>query len=554
MKRKILSFIAIIFSVGLLIIAFTACDNNNDADKDNVNNPPVHTCLYNLEVLEDRYKASDASCDKKASYFYSCICGEQGTDTFEYGNVLGHSFSIYIYNNDATCVKNGTETSTCDRCLVQDVRDRFNTKLEHNYSENWIANGSHHWHECSCGDKIDLSEHNFNKNYSCVICGKSISNIAIASFDISKNTDNSLIEYVVQSLDFSYNVYLVGEGEMKDYNSPTAPLCKNNYANKIKNIFIDERILSIGSNAFYGCKNLKDIAIPENILKIGEGAFKNCSSLTSITVPNSVLKIGVAAFNGCYSLKSMTLPFVGSSLYSTSDSSPLFGYIFGTEYFPQSSESLQVAQDGKHYYLPWSLKTVHITGGRVGRQAFRSCQFNTIILSDDVTYIGEMAFFNCPWLESFAIPQGIKTIEADTFNGCNKLTNITIPNSLESIGPRAFKGCGFKNIVIPESIKVIGDEAFSYCWHLVDIVIPKEIAEISDYAFTDCRALEHVFYKGIESDWQKSIGTTGIRILGDYRKEIIYFYSEQRPTIINNYWGNYWHYDNKGQIVVWDYV
>ena len=87
-----------------------------------------------------------------------------------------------------------------------------------------------------------------------------------------------------------------------------------------------------------------------------------------------------------------------------------FGYIFGTKWFSQSSEVLQVAQNGKYYYVPWSLKTVHITGGRVEREAFRSCQFKTITLSDNVTYIGEMAFYNCPWLESFTIPQGITNI------------------------------------------------------------------------------------------------------------------------------------------------
>lgn len=542
---KVLLFI---FSV-CVVFSLAACDGKNDTQ--GLGDMPSHICKFNQEIVSEDYKAENANCEHKSRYYYSCTCGEKGTETFEYGDALGHSYTIYTYNDDATCVKNGTETAYCDRCSVQNVREKLCTKLEHKYNINWSNNSSSHWHECICGDKTDLAEHIFDENYKCISCKKPISEIAIASFDISKNTDNSIIEYVVQSLDFSYNVYMVGEGEMKDYNSSTVPLCKNNYANKIKRIFIDKRILSIGSNAFYGCTNLKDIAIPENILKIGEEAFKNCSSLTSITVPNSVLEIGVAAFNGCYSLKSMTLPFVGSSFYSTSDSSPLFGYIFGTEWFPQSSESLQVAQDGKQYYLPWSLKTVHIMGGRVGRQAFRSCQFSTIILSNDVTYIGEMAFFNCPWLESFVIPQGIKTIEADTFNGCNKLTNITIPDSVGNIGPRAFKGCGFENIVIPETVKTIGYSAFACCWDLVDIVLPNGLTEVNEYAFEDCRVLEYVFYKGSESDWHNNISTKGIKI---YNKDVLYFYSEQKPIVVDNYFGNFWHYIENDEIAVWQII
>ena len=230
------------------MMTLTACDNNEGGN----DNPPAHTCLYNQEVIEDTYRASDASCDKKASYFYSCICGEKGTDTFEYGNALGHSHSTYIYNDDATCTQNGTETSTCDRCPVQDVREKLNTKLEHNYSENWIVNGSHHWHECSCNNKIDLAEHHFDENYNCENCKKSVSNIAIASYDISKNSDNSIIEYLLQSSDFSYTVYIVGEGEMKDWDSSTSPIEKNNYANRVNKILIDERIQNIGAYAFSG--------------------------------------------------------------------------------------------------------------------------------------------------------------------------------------------------------------------------------------------------------------------------------------------------------------
>ena len=38
-------------------------------------------------MADDAYKATDATCTAKATYYYSCVCGEKGTETFENGNV-----------------------------------------------------------------------------------------------------------------------------------------------------------------------------------------------------------------------------------------------------------------------------------------------------------------------------------------------------------------------------------------------------------------------------------------------------------------------------------
>lgn len=46
----------------------------------------AHT--YNREVVEEKYLASPASCTAKAKYYKSCSCGAQGTETFEVGDVV----------------------------------------------------------------------------------------------------------------------------------------------------------------------------------------------------------------------------------------------------------------------------------------------------------------------------------------------------------------------------------------------------------------------------------------------------------------------------------
>ena len=50
---------------------------------------------FDQAVAEPYYKATDATCAKKATYYYSCYCGEKGTgETFEHGGTLPHT---YIY-------------------------------------------------------------------------------------------------------------------------------------------------------------------------------------------------------------------------------------------------------------------------------------------------------------------------------------------------------------------------------------------------------------------------------------------------------------------------
>lgn len=85
------------------------------------------------------------------------------------------------------------------------------------------------------------------------------------------------------------------------------------------------------------------------------------------------------------------------------------------------------------------------------------------------------------------IPEGVKTIEKETFKYCNSLTNITIPSSVNAIMDDAFNGCEqLSAIEIPVGVTSIGNGAFFDCKALVKVVIPKGVKEIGDGAFRDC--------------------------------------------------------------------
>ena len=44
---------------------------------------------------------------------------------------VGHKFTNYVYNNNAACGVNGTETAQCDNCMAKDEREVPGTALEH---------------------------------------------------------------------------------------------------------------------------------------------------------------------------------------------------------------------------------------------------------------------------------------------------------------------------------------------------------------------------------------------------------------------------------------
>ena len=47
---------------------------------------------YTEQIVSDEYLAAPATCTEKATYYYSCKCGEKGTETFEYGSITNHNF------------------------------------------------------------------------------------------------------------------------------------------------------------------------------------------------------------------------------------------------------------------------------------------------------------------------------------------------------------------------------------------------------------------------------------------------------------------------------
>lgn len=51
-----------------------------------------HEHVFDEQIVSDEHLATSATCELSAQYYYSCICGENGTDTFSEGDALGHEW------------------------------------------------------------------------------------------------------------------------------------------------------------------------------------------------------------------------------------------------------------------------------------------------------------------------------------------------------------------------------------------------------------------------------------------------------------------------------
>ncbi len=100
-----------------------------------------HIHAFDKQVVTDEYKATDATCTEAATYYYSCSCGEKGTETFGYGSPLGHSFTNYVSDNNATCTQDSTKTAKCDRCNEKNTVIAIGTKLGHSFT-NYVSDNN----------------------------------------------------------------------------------------------------------------------------------------------------------------------------------------------------------------------------------------------------------------------------------------------------------------------------------------------------------------------------------------------------------------------------
>ena len=126
---------------------------------------------FDKEEATEKYFVSGATCTEKAKYYKSCsVCGEKGTEIFEYGETLPHDFvkvadDKYLAT-EATCTEVATYYMSCSVCGEADSETfEHGEVLPHDFTAE-VAESKYVVGEATCGEPATYYR-------SCSVCGES---------------------------------------------------------------------------------------------------------------------------------------------------------------------------------------------------------------------------------------------------------------------------------------------------------------------------------------------------------------------------------------------
>lgn len=131
--------------------------------------------------------------------------------------------------------------------------------------------------------------------------------------------------------------------------------------------------------------------------------------------------------------------------------------------------------------------TLPETVTRIGARAFMDCgNLVKINFPDALTTIGESAFANCSSLNEITLTEnsGLTDVGEKAFASCSSLTAFPLENTkITTLSNWMFESAGLEKAYVPDGITTIGEGAFYGCKSLKEAVISDDVIAIGDRAF-----------------------------------------------------------------------
>lgn len=317
------------------------------------------------------------------------------------------------------------------------------------------------------------------------------------------------------------------------------------YADSIKEVYIEEGITSIPMYAFSEYENLEKVTIPSTVKTIGMQAFNSCTKLESIIIPDGVVELESNVFSFC-SIKTVS---IGKDLteldptafdfckslesFEVSKENPVFSSEDGVLFNKDKTKLIRypIGSQRTEYSVPEGVKII-------GKESFMDASaLQEINLPDSVIQIDGNPFGGTGFFENeenwkneelyindkylifvgnsesvtgaYEVKEGTKVIAGCAFMNCD-LTSISIPASVISVGESALRCPNLSEIIVAEDseyLKSVDNVLFSkdmselVCYPAAkaetSYAIPSEVKKIASYAFALTTLNEIVFSDGI---------------------------------------------------------
>lgn len=356
----------------------------------------------------------------------------------------------------------------------------------------------------------------------------------------------------------------------------------------VENISIAKSVTKIGRAAFMSCQKLTSLVIPEGVTSIGTNAFRDCYNIESLTLYANLTSIADSAFGMdaaeelfklesiyyCGTAEQYTALNIGTNnKFITRDAvtvyycptgklgdnvtytlNPVTGVLTVSGTGATDNYSVNDTYGDSPLYGNKDIKKIVIESAvtNIGNSVFAACGVEEVTFSDTVKTIGWSVFHDCTALKQVNLSASVNSIDANAFYGCPTLekfivpddsetyksvdgilftkdgktlykypggkagTAYTVPVSVEkvydgafrdskklvsidfenddtAIGQRAFACCtALKNISLPKNITSLEEGLFYECSSLKDIAIPGSVTEIKQQAFSEASSLEFI--------------------------------------------------------------
>ena len=441
-----------------MIFIGTACDGN---DKDS---STTHTCEYNQEIVLDVYKANEATCMRKAKYYYSCSCGEKGTEMFEYGELAPHNYGEWIQTTAPTCTTVGEETRYCS----------YNNE----HIETRVVNAHEHslgtWEQTKAPTCEEDGEETRNCLYDCVY----------------KETR------AIAKVSHNYGEWI----------QTTAPTCttageETRYCS-YNNAHIETKQIDNIGHSYGEWLTVRPASCIQTGLKekVCDCGFKKQEELPILSHEYSSewKSDGDSHWQECRFNCGTKTQGVSHQI-EEKNICEVCSYIYYTEDLAYS------LSEDKEYYI--------VTG--IGYANTPYISIPETVNNKPVKAIAENAFKNNKTITHLILPNDFEIISAQAFYGCTALKNISIGENLTKIGKEAFYNTAYYNeklnwesnilyignclitartitlgtVTTKESCYIIADNAFDGCETIIGLETNSALKYVGDDALTGLTGL-----------------------------------------------------------------